>query len=94
MDNPILSGRSSAQPSLWDIASIARFFAVHGGKRALLQAPSGLFRNFVVESKGEYRHQLDLKWAMTRIEQTMLKEIFKRIRNYQVKMRFDYTGVP
>lgn len=131
--------------------------------------PLGIFRNFVVESKGEHRDSLNLKNAMTpivdfariyalrngihatntlerlqqlhfkevlshqqfeelekaysylmqlrivrqltatleqkkppdnfinpkrmtRIEQTMLKEIFKRIGSFQAKMSFEYTG--
>ena len=29
---------------------------------------------------------------LSRIEQTMLKEIFKRIENFQDKLRFDFTG--
>ncbi len=131
--------------------------------------PLGFFRNFVVESKGEHRNQLDIKSAMTpivdfarvyalkhrvaetntlarlrklrhlgvlrpaeteeleqsycflmqlrfvtqtqalveegraadnyihpdqltSIQQTMLKEIFKRVGTYQAKMEFDFTG--
>jgi CBS domain-containing protein len=30
---------------------------------------------------------------LTRIEQTMLKEIFKRIEKFQSKMNFDYVGM-
>jgi CBS domain-containing protein len=30
---------------------------------------------------------------LTRIEQTMLKEIFKRIEKFQAKMNFDFVGI-
>ncbi|MEJ2041486.1 MAG: putative nucleotidyltransferase substrate binding domain-containing protein, partial [Desulfosarcinaceae bacterium] len=30
---------------------------------------------------------------MTRIEQTMLKEIFKRIEKFQAKMNFEFVGI-
>jgi len=133
--------------------------------------PIGFFRNFLVESKGEYRNSFDIKSAMTpivdfariyalknkieetntqerlyqlylkkvlywqdyneleqaysflmqlrfirqitsvidenkkpdnyvnpkklsSIEQTMLKEIFKRIEKFQTKLGFEFTGVP
>ncbi|MCG6893056.1 MAG: hypothetical protein LJE65_05570 [Desulfobacteraceae bacterium] len=29
---------------------------------------------------------------LTSIQQTMLKEIFKRVGTYQAKMEFDFTG--
>lgn len=31
---------------------------------------------------------------LSRIEQTTLKEIFKRIEKFQAKLSFDFTGMP
>ncbi len=145
-----------------------RFFRDLAVNALGFKPPLGFFRNFVVESKGEHRHKLDIKKSMTpivdiariyalnnnisetntqerlyrlylekvlneetyndldqaysylmhqrlscqinnivegekpdnymdpnqlsRMDQTMLKEIFKRIENMQTKLSLDFTG--
>ncbi len=145
-----------------------RFFRDLAVNALGFKPPLGFFRNFVVESKGEHRHKLDIKKSMTpivdiartyalnhnisetntqerlyrlylekvlneetyndldqaysylmhqrlscqiknildgkkpnnyidpsklsRMDQTMLKEIFKRIEGMQTKLRLDFTG--
>ncbi len=84
-------------------------FFRHLAENALFFTPPiSFFRNFLVESKGEHRDSFDIKAAieengkpdnyinpkkLSRIEQTTLKEIFKRIEKFQAKLSFDFTGM-
>ena len=46
----------------------------------------------VIEEKAEPDNYINPK-KLSRIEQTTLKEIFKRIENLQAKLSVDFTGV-
>ncbi|MCP4747868.1 MAG: cyclic nucleotide-binding/CBS domain-containing protein [Desulfobacteraceae bacterium] len=46
----------------------------------------------LIDQKGPADNFINPK-RLTRIEQTMLKEIFKRIENFQAKMKFEFTGM-
>lgn len=46
----------------------------------------------VLDERGKPDNFIDPK-KLTRIEQTMLKEIFRRIENFQAKMNFEFIGI-
>jgi len=46
----------------------------------------------IVEENGAPDNYITPK-RLSRIEQTMLKEIFKRIEKFQGKLSFDFTGM-
>ena len=45
-----------------------------------------------IEENGEPDNYINPK-KLSRIEQTTLKEIFKRIEKFQAKLSFDFTGL-
>ena len=47
----------------------------------------------VIDEGGKPDNYINPK-KLSRIEQTMLKEIFKRIEKFQTKLSFDFTGLP
>jgi len=47
----------------------------------------------VVEENGKPDNYINPK-KLSRIEQTMLKEIFKRIEKFQTKLSVEFTGLP
>jgi CBS domain-containing protein len=47
----------------------------------------------VIDEKSKPNNYINPK-KLSKIEQTMLKEIFKKIENIQVKLSFDFTGMP
>ena len=45
----------------------------------------------IIEENGKPDNYINPK-KLSRIEQTMLKEIFKRVEDFQTKMSFEFTG--
>ena len=90
------------------LAGCPGFFRHLTENALFFKPPIGFFRNFLVESKGEHRDSFDIKAAMqpvaepdnyvnpkklSRIEQTTLKEIFKRIEKFQAKLSLDFKAM-